>query len=470
MVAPGTAQAGGQVDHPPADGLLGRQAEQARRGRRPRCPAARRGMRSAMAVAARGGSRAPSTPRVRCAAGMRKPPSLPRDLLDQGDQPGPGAPGQPDPHAGAPSIAAAGLVDHPPGQHHLGAVGGAQVEQRAGGTPAPSRPGSPWPCHQGSAQAGVTAEQNSTQLSSSCGIAEHGPRLVGLEERTPVPPGRRRTRSRRAAPRTPAARRSGWASPASPARRCVASGRSPAACRTRQSTSRAGQTATGGYQSMRGPRPGTRVDGEADACQSRGLSSSCSRGSTARAPPPRPSGWSSTCARRGRQARATREPSTGPVGRLLREILLGGHAPRRASRSTARTMALLFAADRLRPPAAGDRAAAGGRPDVVSDRYLLSSLAYQAEEADRAWVAVAGPGRAPARPDLAAGRARWRWRPAGEPRPAARWSATTPIPSRPRGRQLPGAGPARHPNVQVLDGSGDLETRSPAGDRPGRRR
>ncbi len=30
-------------------------------------------------------------------------------------------------------------------------------------------------------------------------------------------------------------------------------------------------------------------------------------------------------AARGRRALATREPSHGPIGRLLREILLGGH-------------------------------------------------------------------------------------------------------------------------------------------------
>jgi dTMP kinase len=88
----------------------------------------------------------------------------------------------------------------------------------------------------------------------------------------------------------------------------------------------------------------------------------------------------------GRSALATREPSPGPVGRLLREMLAGGHGPAPGQPVAGGTMALLFAADRrdhlqreIEP------ALASGR-DVVSDRYLLSSLAYQAEEADRSWV------------------------------------------------------------------------------------
>src|SRR6267154_1057805 len=89
---------------------------------------------------------------------------------------------------------------------------------------------------------------------------------------------------------------------------------------------------------------------------------------------------------RGRHAHATREPSTGPIGRLLRELLLGRHALPDGAPADGHAMALLFAADRrdhlrreIEP-----RLAAG--IDVVTDRYLMSSLAYQAEEADRDWV------------------------------------------------------------------------------------
>lgn len=90
--------------------------------------------------------------------------------------------------------------------------------------------------------------------------------------------------------------------------------------------------------------------------------------------------------RRGRRARATREPSTGPIGRLLREILLGQHATPDGSPVEGRAMALLFAADRRDHLAREIEPALAAGIDVVSDRYLLSSLAYQAVEADRSWV------------------------------------------------------------------------------------
>jgi dTMP kinase len=89
----------------------------------------------------------------------------------------------------------------------------------------------------------------------------------------------------------------------------------------------------------------------------------------------------------GRRAHATREPSRGPIGLLLRELLLGRHVLPDGEAADGQAMALLFAADRrdhlrreIEP-----RLAAGA--DVVSDRYVMSSLAYQAVEADRGWVA-----------------------------------------------------------------------------------
>ncbi|HEX2660538.1 MAG TPA: dTMP kinase [Polyangia bacterium] len=99
---------------------------------------------------------------------------------------------------------------------------------------------------------------------------------------------------------------------------------------------------------------------------------------------------------RGRQAVATREPSTGPIGRLLREILLGKHLNPDGSKLDGRAMALLFAADRRDHLTREIEPALAAGIDVVSDRYLLSSLAYQAVEADRAWVAHLAEGvRAP---------------------------------------------------------------------------
>jgi len=90
---------------------------------------------------------------------------------------------------------------------------------------------------------------------------------------------------------------------------------------------------------------------------------------------------------RGRRAHATSEPSQGPIVRLLREILLGGHRLPDGAGVDGLAMALLFAADRRDHLTREIEPALAAGADVVSDRYLLSSLAYQAQEADRAWVA-----------------------------------------------------------------------------------
>jgi len=100
--------------------------------------------------------------------------------------------------------------------------------------------------------------------------------------------------------------------------------------------------------------------------------------------------------RRGRQVLDTREPSTGPIGLLLREILLGRHAMPDGAPVDGRAMALLFAADRRDHLAREIEPALARGSDVVSDRYLLSSLAYQSVEAERPWVAKLADGiRAP---------------------------------------------------------------------------
>jgi dTMP kinase len=91
--------------------------------------------------------------------------------------------------------------------------------------------------------------------------------------------------------------------------------------------------------------------------------------------------------RQGRRVHTTREPSAGPIGRLLREILLGGHRLPDGRPADGPAMALLFAADRRDHLVREIEPALAAGLDVVSDRYLLSSLAYQAEEADRTWVA-----------------------------------------------------------------------------------
>jgi dTMP kinase len=75
--------------------------------------------------------------------------------------------------------------------------------------------------------------------------------------------------------------------------------------------------------------------------------------------------------------RATREPSDGPVGTLVRQVLSGrivvpgGRAPGWA------TMALLFAADRMDHVESEIEPFLAEGGVVVSDRYDASSLAYQ---------------------------------------------------------------------------------------------
>jgi dTMP kinase len=100
----------------------------------------------------------------------------------------------------------------------------------------------------------------------------------------------------------------------------------------------------------------------------------------------------------GFPAVSTQEPSRGPIGRLLREALLGQLTMPDGSRLRGGTMALLFAADRLDHLQREIEPNLAAGTSVVSDRYLLSSLAYQAEEADREWVA--GLARGVLNPDL----------------------------------------------------------------------
>lgn len=87
----------------------------------------------------------------------------------------------------------------------------------------------------------------------------------------------------------------------------------------------------------------------------------------------------------GRPAHATREPSDGPIGRLIREMLTGGHAipGEKLSQST---FGLLFAADRLDHLQREVEPALAAGTIVVSDRWYHSSLAYQGTGADRDWI------------------------------------------------------------------------------------
>ncbi len=81
--------------------------------------------------------------------------------------------------------------------------------------------------------------------------------------------------------------------------------------------------------------------------------------------------------------RLTREPSDGPIGSLIRQVLTGrvvapeGRAPNWA------TMALLFAADRMDHVESVIEPVLGQNGVVVSDRYDASSLAYQSVSSGR---------------------------------------------------------------------------------------
>lgn len=82
----------------------------------------------------------------------------------------------------------------------------------------------------------------------------------------------------------------------------------------------------------------------------------------------------------GRDARVTAEPSAGPVGLLIRQILAQQVSVADASGVSGtswQTMSLLFAADRMDHVGAFVQPALRDGALVLSDRYDLSSLAYQ---------------------------------------------------------------------------------------------
>lgn len=86
---------------------------------------------------------------------------------------------------------------------------------------------------------------------------------------------------------------------------------------------------------------------------------------------------------KGHRAHMTQEPSSGPIGRMIREML-AGHT---GSDLAWRRLALLFAADRLHHYETEIQPLLREGVHVVSDRYLLSSLIYQSLHAPLGWVA-----------------------------------------------------------------------------------
>ncbi|MCA9564041.1 MAG: dTMP kinase [Myxococcales bacterium] len=83
----------------------------------------------------------------------------------------------------------------------------------------------------------------------------------------------------------------------------------------------------------------------------------------------------------GKPCHRTNEPSRGPIGVLIREFLAGHNAP-----ADPDALALLFAADRMDHLRREIRPALDAGMIVVSDRYVLSSLAYQGRQGNLSWV------------------------------------------------------------------------------------
>ena len=102
----------------------------------------------------------------------------------------------------------------------------------------------------------------------------------------------------------------------------------------------------------------------------------------------------------GSQVVVTNEPSSGPVGSLIRLALtrrvvgasgdVHGADPSHADGAPASvdptTIALLYAADRIDHVRTVVEPARNAGRHVISDRYLLSSLAYQGMTHDAKWV------------------------------------------------------------------------------------
>ena len=80
---------------------------------------------------------------------------------------------------------------------------------------------------------------------------------------------------------------------------------------------------------------------------------------------------------RGRRVQVTAEPSRGPIGVLVRQVLSGRIGGGAGGAFDPAALALLFAADRRDHLASEVEPLLARGVDVVSDRFTLSSLAYQ---------------------------------------------------------------------------------------------
>lgn len=90
---------------------------------------------------------------------------------------------------------------------------------------------------------------------------------------------------------------------------------------------------------------------------------------------------------RGDDVISTREPSDGPIGVQIRQVLRKRIVLPDGERLAPDTIALLFAADRVDHVVGEIEPALERGAWVISDRYVHSSIAYQGSECDATWVA-----------------------------------------------------------------------------------
>jgi dTMP kinase len=85
----------------------------------------------------------------------------------------------------------------------------------------------------------------------------------------------------------------------------------------------------------------------------------------------------------GPSVRATREPSDGPIGSLVRQVLTGRMVAPDGRVPAWTTMALLFSADRMDHVESEIQPFVMSGGVIISDRYDASSLAYQSVSSGR---------------------------------------------------------------------------------------
>lgn len=85
----------------------------------------------------------------------------------------------------------------------------------------------------------------------------------------------------------------------------------------------------------------------------------------------------------GRQVSVTAQPSTGPIGKIIRDFLQGRVSEFKHFQES---LTLLFAADRLHHYDTEIKPKLKPGADVICDRYVLSSWVYQGLEVTEDWV------------------------------------------------------------------------------------